>query len=171
MVEGTKVLLRAWSTADLDVLHRMRNDLSLQRQLMSHPRGNSLDQVRDWLVARTKATDSVFLVIEPRHSSEIAGYIQASEIDCINGLAKIGICLTPSLHGKGFGSEAMALLESYLTAVFNIRKLTLEVLADNAIAIALYTKLGYRDVGHLQQHFYFDGDYFDVALMEKLIRS
>ena len=171
MIEGKKVKLRAWSEEDLDVLHGMRNDLSLQRQLMAHPRGNSLDQVKDWLASRTESSEGVFLVIASLISGEIVGYIQAVGMCHINGIARIGICIVPDSQGKGFGREAIMLLESYLMNVFGMRKLILEVLAGNVIAIGMYVKQGYREVGRQKQHYYLDGEYVDVVVMEKLIRS
>ena len=171
MIKGKKVMLRAWGAEDLGMLRDMRNDLSLQRQLMAHPRGNSLDQVREWLAARSKSSDGVFLVIVSQPSGEMAGYIQAVGMDLINGIGSIGICIAPGFQGKGYGGEAMALLESYLKDIFGIRKLMLEVLAENAVAIGMYIKHGYREVGRLQQHFYSDGEYADVVIMEKLTRS
>lgn len=171
MIKGNKVKLRGWAAEDLEMLRDMRSDLSLQRQLMAHPRGNSLDQVRDWLAARTKSPDGVFLVIVGLPSCEMAGYIQAVGMDHINGVARLGICIAPGFQGEGYGGEAMALLESYLKEIFGIRKVMLEVLAENAVAIGMYIKHGYREVGRLQQHFYSDGEYADVVIMEKLTRS
>lgn len=171
MIKGKKVTLRAWSVEDLGVLHGMRNDLSLQRQLMAHPRGNSLDQVRDWLTARAKSPEGLLLVIVNRTSGGVVGYIQAVGMDHINGIARIGICIAPESQGQGFGGEAMMLLEHYLKDVFGMRKLMLEVLAENDIAIGMYIRHGYREVGRQQQHYYFDGKYVDVVVMEKLIRS
>lgn len=170
MIKGIKVMLRAWGAEDLGMLLEMRNDLSLQRQLMAQPRGNSLDQIRDWLSARTKSPDGVFLVIVGQPSGEMVGFIQAVGMDHINGIGRIGICIARGFQGKGYGGEAMALLESYLKEVFGLRKLMLEVLAENAVAIGMYLKHGYREVGRLQQHFYYDGEYAEVLIMEKLTR-
>jgi RimJ/RimL family protein N-acetyltransferase len=169
MVNGEKVVLRAWSPSDLPNLQLMRNDLRLQRQLMAQPRGNSLDQVKDWLHARTKLADGLFLIIACKSSDQVVGYVQVVGIDFLNGLGTLGICIAPASQGKGYGSEAITLLECYLRDVFRLRKLMLEVLAENDIAISLYVKHGYREVGRLQKHFYTGEEYGDVVIMEKLI--
>lgn len=169
MVVGEKVMLRAWSASDLPALQLMRNDLRLQRQLMAQPKGNSLDQVKDWLNARAKSADGVFFIIACKSSDQVVGYVQIVELDFLNGLGKLGICIAPDSQGKGYGGEAITLLEGYLRDIFRIRKLILEVLAGNKIAISLYAKLGYEKAGCLREHFYNDGNYDDVVIMEKLL--
>jgi RimJ/RimL family protein N-acetyltransferase len=169
MMVGEKVVLRTWQASDLPALQLMRNDLRLQRQLMAQPKGNSLDQVKDWLNARTKSTDGLFFIIACKSSDQVAGYVQIIGMDFLNGLGKLGICIAPGLQGKGYGGEAITLLEDYLSNVFRLRKLTLEVLAENNVAIGMYTKYGYREAGRLREHFYTGNRYGDVVIMEKLI--
>jgi RimJ/RimL family protein N-acetyltransferase len=169
MLVGEKVVLRSWLSSDLPDLQLMRNDLKLQQQLMTQPKGNSLDQVKDWLAVRTKAIDGVFFVVACKSSNQPAGYIQVSGLDLLQGMGRLGICIAPHAQGQGYGSEAMTLLESYLLNVFKCRKLVLEVLAENDTAIRLYARQSYRKVGCFHQHFYANDKYSDVVIMEKLI--
>lgn len=169
MIVGEKVLLRTWSENDLPALQFMRNNIRLQRQLMTQPRGNSLDQVKDWLATRTRSTDGLFFVIACKSSDQAAGYIQIVGMDILSGSGRLGICVAPEFQGKGYGSEAITLLEDYLRDVFRFRKLTLEVLKENAIAIGMYTKHGYIEAGCLREHYYNGAGYGDVVIMEKFI--
>lgn len=169
MLTGEQVILRAWQSDDLPVMQMMRNDLRLQQQLMTHPRGSSLDQVKSWLNARTTASDGIFLVIACKSSNRAAGYIQVVELDLLNGLGKLGICIEPASQGKGYGGEAIALIEQHLHTVFRLRKLTLQVLAENERAIQLYTQQGYREAGRLHEHFYNGSQFSDVIMMERFI--
>lgn len=171
MLTGEKTILRAWHSDDLPVLQMMRNDLRLQQQLMTHPRGNSIDQVKDWLNVRTKASDGLFLVIACKSSDRAVGYIQVTKLDLLNGLGRLGICIEPASQGKGYGGESIALLEQHLHRVFGLRKLTLQVLAENERAIRLYARSGYREAGRLREHFYIGGKFSDVVLMERFIGS
>lgn len=171
MLASESVVLRTWLSSDLPDLQLMRNDFELQQQLMAHPKGNSLDQIKDWLNARTKSVDSVFFVIACKSSNQPVGYIQISGLDLLQGIGKLGICIAPHAQGRGYGRESMALLEIYLVNVYKCRKLVLEVLAENEGAIRLYTLQGYRKVGCLHQHFYVNGKYSEVVIMEKLIHS
>lgn len=169
MIFSDKVVLRAWIASDLPVLHSLRNNLPLQQQLMAHPKGNSPDQVMDWLSARTKSSDTLFFIIACKPSNNVLGYVQTTGIDFLNGVGKLGICIAPDSQRKGYGGETIRLLETYLRDVFQLRKLTLEVLAENNVAISLYINHGYREVGRLYAHFYINNKYSDVVMMEKLI--
>lgn len=171
MLTGEKIILRSWQNDDLQVMQMMRNDLPLQQQLMTHPRGSSIEQVKNWLNTRTTAPDGIFLVIACKPAGQAVGYIQVVEMDLLNGLGKLGICVESASQGKGYGGEAIALIEQYLHKLFRLRKLSLQVLAENERAIQLYSRQGYREVGRWREHFYNGSKFSDVILMEKFIAS
>ena len=170
MIVGNSIVLRAWSEDDLPVLQTLRNDFQLQLQLMARPRENSLEQVKEWLAKRGKAEDSLFFVIATQQSSQLAGYVQVVGIDLDNGTGRLGICIMPSAQGKGYGGEAITLLEGYLSEVWKLRKLVLEVLSKNEPALHLYMKLGFTEVGRFRHHFFIDNEYCDTVIMEKFLR-
>lgn len=169
MLVGQKIELRPWSPDDLPALQSLRNNIALQRQLMSHVRGSSLEQVRDWLSAKSESADGVFFVVADKSSGHAAGYIQVIRMDLLNGTGRLGICIAPESQGKGMGGEAITLLADYLRNLFQLRKLLLEVLADNTAAIMLYTKLGFCETVRLHAHSHTGAGYSDVLVMEKLL--
>lgn len=170
MIIGNKTILRAWSGDDLPILQSLRNNLELQLQLMARPKGNSIEQVKEWLTNKTKSSDSLLFIVADKSSNQVAGYIQISKIDPFNGTGWLGICISPDMQGQGYGSEAIRLIEAYLLEVMLLRKLVLEVLAKNKSARRLYARLGFSEIGSLRAHFYIDHAYGDVLLMEKFIR-
>lgn len=167
MIGDERIVLRAWARKDLDALGELRNDLTLQELLMSQPRPNSADRVQDWLEEKSGRDDGVFFVIAGRDDDEVLGYIQVVNMSEMHGTGDLGICIRPDLHGSGYGSAAMALLEDYLQRVFNLRKLQLHVLSDNEGAVKFYFKLGFEEVGRMKDHFLNSGEYRDVIIMEK----
>jgi diamine N-acetyltransferase len=171
MIAGMKVVLRAWAGDDLPVLQSLRNDVQLQLQLMARPRGSSLEQVRSWLATRSQAPDSVFFVIADKASNEALGYVQLRDIDVIDGIGWLGICIGAQAQRRGCGGEALALLTDYMREIFGLRKIMLQVLAANEGAIRLYRLHGYREVGCWKQHFRQGSDYADVVIMEKILSS
>ena len=168
MIGDDRIELRAWSENDLHALGQLRNDLLLQEMLMSHPRPNSEDRVRDWVTEKSRRDDAVFFVIADRKSDGVLGYIQVVNMDATHGTGELGICIGPQAQGGGYGTAAMQLLEGYLKRVFGTRKLLLHVLADNTGAANFYLKLGFVEVGQMKDHFLSDGKYRDVVIMEKL---
>ena len=167
MIGDDRIVLRAWAQDDLDALGKLRNDLTLQEMLMSQPRPNSADRVQDWLTEKSGRDDSVFFVIAERESDRVLGYAQVVNMNTMHGTGELGICIGPDFQGSGHGSSAMALLEDYLKRVFSLRKLLLHVFAENEGAVKFYVKLGFDEVGRMQDHFLNNGEYRDVVIMEK----
>ncbi len=167
MIGDDRIVLRAWAHDDLDALGKLRNDLTLQEMLMSQPRPNSADRVQDWLTEKSGRDDGVFFVIAKRDRDRVLGYAQVVNMNTMHGTGELGICIGPDVQGSGYGSSAMALLEDYLKRVFSLRKLLLHVFADNEGAVKFYLKLGFDEVGRMQDHFLNNGEYRDVVIMEK----
>lgn len=159
--------LRPSLTEDIPFLQGLRNDLELQSQLMSLPRPNSPDRVREWVARISSDERSVFFIIQKAGGREALGFIQVREIDFIHGHGSLGICLGAEARGLGHGGEAVQIVQDYCRSIFGLKKLTLQVLAANTGAIRLYQRLGWRLVGTLERHFYHDGSHHHVCLMER----
>lgn len=167
MLQGDKVVLRAWRESDLTALAELRNDIDLQALLMAQARPNSLERVRQWLMDRNSHEDMVFFVVASRADDTVLGYMQVAGIDRFHGVGELGICLFPAARGGNLATEACRLLERYLGQTLALRKLTLRVLADNERAIAFYLKIGYHEVGRMGRQFRVAGQHRDVVIMER----
>lgn len=169
MIGDKRIELRAWREADIEALGRLRNDLLLQEMLLSRPRPNSAERVRDWVTEKSNRVDGVFFVVAKRSNDQVLGYVQVVNMNATNGTGELGICIGPGVQGSGYGAAAMTLLEGYLKRTFGMRKLLLHVSADNEGATKFYAKLGFAEVGRMQRHFLKDGEYRDVLIMEKFL--
>lgn len=169
MLQGDKLVLRAWRESDLTTLAELRNDIDLQAMLMTQARPNSIERVRRWLVERSSRDDMVFFVVASRRDDAVLGYVQVAGIDRVHGVGELGICLSPSAQGSSLAQEACRLLYFYLRHTLALRKLTLRVLADNTRAIAFYMKTGYREVGRLKRQFLIGEQHQDVVIMERFL--
>jgi RimJ/RimL family protein N-acetyltransferase len=166
---SSRISLRAATERDFDVLARLRNDRAIQDSLLAVARPNSPARVRAWLERRAADDAGVFFVIVNAADDLALGFIQASGIDPLNRVAELGICLDVAGRGKGFGREAIGLLEKYLMQVFNVRKIWLRVSSNNTVAIALYHSSGFREAGTLKKHHFANGRFRDVLMMEKFL--
>ena len=171
LLSDRAVALRSWREEDLPSLLKLRNDQALQEQLMTQPRSNTEDTVRQWLARRSSGPENVFFVIEDTQRHEVAGYLQYTHMDSVNGTAEFGICIAPEFQGQGHAAAAMTLAECYLREVFKGRKVVLKVFADNTRAIRLYEKRGFEKCGLLKRQFLRQGMFQDVVIMEKFIKS
>ncbi len=168
MIASGNVCLRAWREDDIPHLLPLRNDMHTQLQLMTRPRPNSAASVRDWLVGKSTQSDTAFFVIADQADEGVLGYLQLTNIDLVNRHAALGICLSPASQGRGHGRAACEALFSYARQTLNLRKILLEVLAGNERAIQLYLKLGFRQIGHLAEHYLQDRHWHEVVLMERM---
>lgn len=170
MLVGPNIELRAWRETDLPSLWMLRNDLVLQNLLLAQARASSVERVRRWLVEKGEQKQALFFVVARRDSGQCLGYVQLLNMHALHGTAELGICLAPDAQGQGVGREALGLLEDYAQCVFALRKIVLQVLADQGAA-EFYRRVGYREVGCLQEHVFQNGRYRDVLMMERLLKS
>lgn len=83
--------------------------------------------------------------------------------------AGIDIYLDPALHGRGLGADAIRTLARHLIDDHRHHRLVIDPAADNAAAIACYTKVGFRPVGVMRNYERgVDGTWHDGLLMDLL---
>jgi putative acetyltransferase len=70
--------------------------------------------------------------------------------------------------GRGAGSALMAALVDHADRWANYRRLELTVYVDNARAIALYERFGFKREGVMPAYAWRDGDYVDALAMGRL---
>ena len=160
-------MLRDPVKTDFEVLAALRNDSSVQRQLMIESKQYNTDQIRAWIRRRTRDLKGMFFVIE---SNGPCGFVQLTQIDLKTGSGDLGICLINSARGKGIAEIAMIQLEKRAMEKYRCKKFTLRVLRINHRAISFYKKLKYKIIEIKRRH-HFDGSRWrDVIFMEKRLR-
>ena len=161
------VLLRDPVKTDFVMLAALRNDSSVQRQLMIESTKYNADQVRSWVRRRTGDPKGTFLVVD---FDGPCGFVQLTQIDIETGSADMGICLSRHARGKGVAAMAMRHLERRAKEKHHCKKLSLRVLRINHRAISLYRKLKFNTMKIKRRH-HFDGTHWrDVVFMEKRLR-
>jgi putative acetyltransferase len=120
----------------------------------------------EWLGERLSEMENghvIHLVAEV--DGKVAG---AAEVGLLTGerghTAHLGIGISKSKRGLGLGKALMqALIE--LSKKAGLKILILDVFATNAVAIGLYEKAGFREVGRIPKGIYRDGSYIDLVRM------
>lgn len=100
----------------------------------------------------------------------VVGLIQfAEETDPEYRSASIDVFVDPARHRRGYASDAIRTLVDHLFHQLGHHRLTIDPAADNAAAIACYSKVGFRPVGIMRQHErQADGTWADALLMDML---
>jgi aminoglycoside 6'-N-acetyltransferase len=161
-LHGEQVTLRPAAASDVPELARIRSTAEVLRWW----RGGE-----DMTAAVTEdlaEEGTQTFVIE--HDGRVAGAIQwHAEDEPDYRHAGIDIYLDPALHGRGLGADAIRTLARHLIDDQRHHRLVIDPAADNAAAIACYTKVGFRPVGVMRNYERgLDGTWHDGLLMDLL---
>lgn len=99
---------------------------------------------------------------------ETVGIIRIDQIDQTNRTCFVGMDIHPKFRGKGISRPAYQWLFWYLFDNLNMNALYLEVLETNRIAVNLYRKVGFTEVGRWPERVYREGVYVDALLFSLL---
>ncbi|WP_341502444.1 GNAT family N-acetyltransferase [Gallaecimonas sp. GXIMD4217] len=80
----------------------------------------------------------------------------------------LGMAVCERARGQGVGSALLAAAVELADNWLNLRRLELEVYADNEAAIALYRRHGFEQEGLARDYAFREGRYVDALLMARL---
>ncbi|WP_428024393.1 GNAT family N-acetyltransferase [Arcobacter sp.] len=162
------ITIRNYKNIDLNILYQIRNDETLQKNLMSLPKKESYDDVVKWI--QIKQSKDIFKIISIEESDQCIGYIQIVDIN--NSLfGKLGIAIHKKYQNFGYGQKALKIFFNNLKEKTNLKKILLEVLSTNKNAIKVYEKLGFKQINILKNHFLLNEKLIDVIVMEKKLNE
>jgi aminoglycoside 6'-N-acetyltransferase len=122
----------------------------------------------DWPLEEEPDLHRLAVVVD----GELAGYIQFWEDpDPSSRHADVDIFLGPDAQGRGLGTEAMRAVVRHLIEDRGHHRITLGTSVDNARAIRVYEKVGFRKVGVLRKatRRHLSGEWEDELLMELVV--
>ncbi len=169
MLVGKRIKLRPLEETDLPLLVVWRNQPDIWSCFFNKfPLSYSGQQA--WYKGLLEDRSRLLLIIETLDSREAIGTIGFDRIDFVNQAAEYGNLLIgpePFRH-KGIATEATHLLLAYGFERLNLNRIFLHVLADNAAAIRLYRRCGFREEGCLRTAVFDQGSFKDVLIMAVL---
>jgi aminoglycoside 6'-N-acetyltransferase len=161
-LQGELVSLRAATSDDVPALAAIRSTPEVFRWWRGE--GDMAAEVE----ADLGDPDAQTFVVE--RDGRIVGAIQwSAETEPDYRHASIDIYLDPAVHGRGLGTDAVRTLARHLTEELGFHRLVIDPAADNAAAIACYSKVGFRPVGIMRRYERgSDGTWHDGLLMDLL---
>ena len=93
-------------------------------------------------------------------SGQKIGQVNYNKIDQHNKKVELDVIIGPKEYlGKGYGTDALKTLITYLFDNFNINKIWIEARANNPRAIRAYQKIGFQQEGLLREENFFEGKF------------
>lgn len=115
-----------------------------------------------------KNNSHIFSIIDSQ-SNDAIGRVMLFDIDHVDRRAMVGIVIGEKKYwSKGYGQEAMNLILDYAFNLLNINNIMLGTFEFNQRAIALYKKIGFKEMGRRRQGRIIGGKKFDVIFMDLL---
>lgn len=168
VVEGQNLYLRKLECSDMDRtrqwLHRPDIHSKIGVQIPF-----TIEQQEAWFIRlQNDSTKIVFAVCQKIDDTHI-GNVSLDMIDQRHRNARLSIFIADNtLRGKGFGSQAIKLLEHYAFVVLNLHKIWCKTDAGDTKVLDFYRKLGFQQEGFLREHELKDGKFVDKVIFAKM---
>lgn len=165
---GDRIMLREYKKEDLEHMRKWVNDPEVVNNLSDiflFP--HTLNQTENFLNSMLEGkSENKEFVIARKDTEEYIGQIGFVNIDWKNRVALLGIVIGQEENrSKGYGSEAIKLLQEFVFDRLNMNKLELQLRDYNARGYRCYLKCGFREEGRIRQNFYINGRYTDTIHM------
>jgi diamine N-acetyltransferase len=159
---NTNIQLRPLEREDLRFVHLLDNNASVMRYWFEEPYA-TFDELTSLYDAHVHDQGERRFMVQ--HGGDRAGLVELVEIDLIHRRAEFQIIVAPDQQGKGIAAHATRMALDHGFRVLNLHKIYLYVDKENAKAIHIYTKLGFRPEGELVDEFFSHGQYRSAIRM------
>lgn len=169
---GEDILLREFRQEDISGLRSWVNDDSARFLGAAYIKPQTWEQTEAYLASLLRGdAGGLNLVIADKTTRRYLGQISLMMIDQSARRAELAIVMAPDSAGKGYATQAIRVITRYAFEQLNLRRLYLQVHADNNRARHVYDKCGFAEEGRLREHIYRDGQYIDLIQMGLLRRD
>jgi diamine N-acetyltransferase len=172
---GNNIRLRAIEPGDLDFLFTIENDPKIWRvgnTLMPYSRY----QLEQYILSSQHdfySEKQIRLMIDlllPENKKKTVGVLDLYDFEPHHKHAGVGIFVLPEEQGKGYATEALAILIRYCFEILNLHMIHCTITTDNLSSIRLFEEAGFSQCGIKKEWRYLDHKWMD-ELMFQLIRS
>ena len=170
-IRGVKVALGPLTREHFATFARWENDFSVGLYSGSPMRPQSLEAITAHMEEDLKGErrDRVGFIIYDLATLKPIGDVVLRNIWPMQGLAEFGISLGEKEYwGKGYGTEATALMLDYAFSVLGLHNVMLWTSAYNERAVGAYLRAGFKEFGRRRESWRVGNHYYDTIFMECL---
>lgn len=166
---ASSLVIRRALPDDAEAIARMYAEPDVQANLLQMPFPTAAG-LREWLVERqARGRADVHLVAERAGTAvALAGLDEVGTQLRRRHVRGLGMAVARSAQGQGVGKALMGALLEWADEWAQVLRIELSVYTDNAAAIALYQRFGFRIEGTHRGYAMRRGEYADVHAMARL---
>jgi len=169
-IYGEKVILRAITMEDVELLANMINDPETEKMLGGSSFPVAIEKQQKWINDQMGRTDVLRTIVATKENVEKGiGTVILTDIDYKNGVAQIHIKMDRECgRGRGYGTDALNAIVKYAFEEMRLNCVYADVLSYNVISQKLFLKAGFKQDGILRSRVYKGGEYIDFYSFSKL---
>jgi RimJ/RimL family protein N-acetyltransferase len=173
VLESPRLLIRNLRLADLPPFHEYRSNPEVMRYqgFDTFTKQEAEDFIKDQRNRLFgKPGEWVQFGLELKKSGAIIGDCAIRYKDTEKRIGEIGITMSHLEQGKGFATEVMKCIMTYLFDEKGIHRIEEIVDAENIASIRLLQSLGFRKEGHFIENIFFKGKWgseFQYAMLKR----
>lgn len=167
-IHGKKVVLRAMSKQDLQMICDMFNDPDIEKYVVGWAFPLSIEQQERWFDNHLNDSTDFRFVIETKEDGPV-GIATLTNIDWKNRRASHGIKLcSKEKRCKGIGTDSVMAIMRYAFDELQLHRLDGSWFTDNIPSQNLYKKCGWVEEGIRKDYIYKHGTYKDLVFVRIL---
>jgi len=170
-IQTDRLILRRLTLEDAEAVYSYRSNPEVSKYQMWHPK--SIDDVHHFLKSLIDVSPDtpgtwLQLAIVSRDDNVLIGDCGIRFPEEETYQAELGISLTPSCHGEGFGREALQAVMGYLFDSLHKHRVFASVDPRNLAAIALMDRVKMRHEAHFRESILLEGEWVDDVIYAML---
>ena len=164
-IYGERIVLRAITEEDAQLLLQMMNDPDTERMLGGASFPVSLSAQRSWSQRQIGNNEVLRCIIAERSREDVGlGTVILTDIDQKNGSAQVHIKLgVENCRGKGYGTDALRTIVKYAFEQMRLHCIYANVLEYNTASQKLFEKCGFHKDGLLRGRIFKGGNYINMV--------
>ena len=170
LLRGQNIHLRALEPSDVEPMYRWENDPAVwgvsgtvapfSREIL-----RAFIEQQQYDIWRTH---QLRLVIARNDDATAGGAVDLFDFDPLNRRAGVGVLVADGERGRGYASEALALLVEYARDVLMLNQLYCDIDTDNVTCRALFSGCEFEECGVRRRWRLASDGWRDVVMMQRL---
>lgn len=167
MINGVRLVLRAWEKTDLEAFTRWFNDPEVTINLGNAFPNLSPEQEERYMAKMVDVPHKYCIIV--RESGKLIGDCDLHNIDQPSRSAEAGIVIGEKEYwGQGYGREALGMLLEIGFEGLGLNRVGLSLLDINERGYRCYLATGFHEEGRLRQRSFVKGAFRDEVVMSVL---